>query len=664
MTPDSLHHPRRTFLGLVAAMTATTGLSTTVGADEHDGQNSALEDVPVAGDFPEGQTVGLQRIAEGLPAPTDLEYVQVEDETYHYVTTQTGQIYVRRPDADDEEDEEEDDDENGETANEFVFNGVVPAWIGSEPDEIDGVENPTLRLEPGETYSVTWVNGDGEPHNFVILDADDNIIERTEIITETGEEQTLEFEATEEMFRYICEVHPGTMSGRIEVDDPPDAPEGMDLFMDIEDRIVSLGIGELGNYDERGLLSMAVHPDFGENRKFYVRYSAPEREGLGYNHTDVLAEFEAAEDYMTADPGSERTIMEVPQPQDNHNGGPLAFGPDGYLYTAVGDGGNVHDIGLGHVEDWYDENEGGNGQDTAENLLGGIHRIDVDPESDEEAEGPQEGAYEIPDDNPLVDADEFLGEYYAWGFRNPWGMSIDDEGTMFVTDAGQHLIESAYTVEEGGNYAWNVKEGSFCFSPETPLEPPEECPDAVDDGVPDPRGGEPLLDPIAEYRHMRVSTAFIDSSVVVGGHRYEGDAIPELAGNFVFGNWSSEGVAMADGEVLVAIPPDDDEDEDENDDEADTEQWDLEELQFADADDESINRYLYGVRRDEEGELYLLVNTDYRPFPQTGEIYKIVPEDEGEEVPAPEDPETVEPPDDDEDTENGNNSEDGGNGGD
>ena len=684
------------FVGAVSTAAAAGGASTAV-ADEHD-ENGPLEGVPTAGDFPEGETVGLQLVADGLPAPTDIEYAEVDDEVYHFLVTQTGQIFVgnlhEMVDANDEngendEDEENDnpadehDDENDEdVAEEFVFDGVTPAWVGQEPDEIDGTENPTLELEEGETYRVTWTNGDGEPHNFVILDEQDNIIERTEIISEQGEEQTFEFEATGEMNRYICEVHPGTMDGAIRVVDPPEAPEGMELFMDISDRIIPLGIGELGNYDERGLFSMAAHPDFAENRTFYVRYSAPERHGLGYDHTDVLAEFQADEEFESADPETERTIMEVPQPQDNHNGGPLAFGPDGHLFVAVGDGGNVHDIGLGHVQDWYDENEGGNAQDTTENLLGGIHRIEVDPDDDEEAAGPQEGAYEIPEDNPLADT-EFLGEFYAWGFRNPWGMTIDDDGTIFATDAGQHLIESAYVVEEGGNYSWNVKEGSFCFSPETPLDPPEECPDEVDEDVPDPRGGEPLLDPIAEYQHMRVSDAFIDSSVVVGGHRYAGEAIPELDGHFVFANWSSEGVANPDGEVLVAIDPDqaDEEDDtnddanDENDnndgeggDEHDDEMWELEELQFAEAEDESLNRYVYGIERDEEGELYVLANTDFRPFPETGEIYRIVPEDEAEEVPAPEDPETVDPPDDEdedegengEDEENGNEDDDAG----
>ncbi len=688
---------------------------------------------------------------------------------------------------------------------EIILLGPTPGWIGVEPEEIEDEENPTLELEAGQTYEVTWENPDGLPHNFAILSADGEQLVRSEIIEEAGEEQTVEFEATEEMAEYYCEMHPDTMRGDLVIgdaqpededpepledipvagnfpegeriglqrvaedlpgltgmeyiegdeenrnfivtqtgqvyiyyedeaavdddldeepndvaddeyetddeddleegepangdgleedgeeqprdpeedeepvfeddedeieedddvavddeddldDDPEDdeaepdvvTPDDMELFIDLSDRIVDLGILDLQDYDERGLLGLAFHPDFQENGQFYVRYSGELQEGTpeDYDHTDVLAEFQVNDD-GEADPDSERVLMEIPQPQDNHNGGALEFGPDGYLYTSVGDGGNVHDIGLGHVEDWYPENEGGNGQDTEENLLGGILRIDVDAETDAEADGPGDGAYAIPDDNPLVELDDQLDEYYAWGFRNPWGMTIQDDGTIFVADAGQHLIESVYIVEYGGNYSWNVKEGSVCFSPETPIDPPAECPDETPEDV---RGGEPLRDPIAEYQHQRGTEAFIDSSVVVGGYRYDGEDIPELQGKYVFGNWSAEGVVAADGELLTVTPPGDEEPEEV---EPFPERWDLEELVIENAENESLNRYVYNVMRDEAGELYVLTNSDYRPDAETGEIYRIVPEDEGEEVPAPEDAETVDEdamPDDEDET--------------
>ena len=713
-----------------------------VDVEEPDVEELPYEGVPVAGEFPEGETVGLQRVAEGMPALTDFEYVEGDAEERLFVVTQTGQIYAHRPNE-----STEDTDENPDNQ-EFVFDGFTEAWIGVEPAEIEGEENPTLELEIGQQYTFTWENADGLPHNIAIHDADGNALESTEVIEEEGATQSLEFEATEEMATYICEVHPTTMSGDIDVveaaetpppgeeaeetptpeDEPveetptpdeeetptpeeeetptpdeeetptPDeepvgepidvpTPDDMELFLDISDRMVDLGLIDLGGYDERGLLGLAFHPEFTENRKFYVRYSAPIREGTpeDFDHTDLLSEFEADENLESADPDTERVIMEIPQPQDNHNGGNLEFGPDGYLYTSVGDGGNVHDIGLGHVDDWYDENEGGNGQDTQENLLGGIHRIDVDPDSEEEADGPENGAYEIPADNPFVEGQELEGEgleeYYAWGFRNPFGMSVDEEGTVFTTDAGQHAIESAYVVERGGNYSWNVKEGSFCFSPDSPLEPPAECPDETPEDV---RGGEPLRDPIVEFRHRRITEAFIDSSVVTGGRLYEGEAVPELQGSYVFTNWSAEGIVAADGEILVATRTDDvgepevddedaidddedelddedaiDDDEDELDDEdpiddeeeevdndvedeVEDEQWELTELVIEGADDESLNRYAYGVHRDAAGELYVVTNTDYTPDGEGGEIFRIVPADEGEEIAAPEDVQTVE----------------------
>ena len=660
-----------------------------------------VDDVPVAGNFPEGETIGLEKMAEDFPALTAFEYAEDQQGYRHFLVTQTGQIYSHRPDEMSGDDTDEADAESDTPDNvELVFDGDTRAWIGREPADIEGEENPTLELEAGKTYTFTWENADGALHNIVFRDEDGDHLEETELMDEEGETQSLEFEATEEMAEYYCEIHPSTMVGDVEIvdedpyeddvaedepDEPDDAPEtdaepeepgageepeepteadvltpdDLELFLDLGPRMVDLGSEELGGYDERGLLGLAFHPDFQENGRFYVRYSAPRRDGTpdDYDHTDVLAEYQTREDGV-ADIESRRTLLEVPQPQDNHNGGSIAFGPEGYLYTAYGDGGNVHDIGLGHVEDWYDANEGGNGQDTSENLLGSIIRIDVD------ADDAENGAYGIPDDNPLVDQEGHLDEHFAWGLRNPWGMTIQDDGTIFVTDSGQHLIESAYIVERGGNYSWNVKEGSFCFSPDEPIGEVEDCPDATAEDV---RGGEPLRDPVAEYRHKRATEAFIDSSVVVGGYRYDGDAIPELQGNYVFANWSSEGVVAADGELLTITPPDgdgetaaDDHDHDDHADEADPaeeedagngqaadvdphpDRWDLAELQIENAPRESLNRYAYNVMRDQDGELYVLTNTDYRPFPQTGEIYKVVPAEDGEPVPEPDEARTVE----------------------
>ncbi len=132
---------------------------------------------------------------------------------------------------------------------------------------------------------------------------------------------------------------------------------------------------------------------------------------------------------------------------------------DDNLYISLGDGGNRDDEGIGHVDDWYDKNAGGNGQDITQNLLGSILRIDVDGGE----------PYGIPADNPFVGKDG-LDEIYAYGFRNPYRFSFDMGGyhSLFVGDAGQELWEEISMVEKGGNYGWNVKEGTHCFDAANP----------------------------------------------------------------------------------------------------------------------------------------------------------------------------------------------------
>jgi len=290
-------------------------------------------------------------------------------------------------------------------------------------------------------------------------------------------------------------------------------------FLDVRGRMVGLG-----GYEERGLLGLAFHPGFPDDDRVYVRYSAPPREGTpdGYDHTFVLSEFRATP--AAADPDSERVLLEIPQPQSNHNAGAVAFGPDGLLYVATGDGGAGGDRGRGHVEDWYGDVPGGNGQDATENLLGSILRIDPDGRTD--------GApYGIPADNPLVGR-EGLDEQYAWGFRNPWRMSFDPEtGDLYAADVGQSAFEEIDRVVAGGNYGWNVREGTHCFGV-------EECPAETPDG-------DRLRDPVIEYPH---SGATVSGIAVIGGYRYRGSGLPSLSDAYVFADW------RADGRLFVATP--------------------------------------------------------------------------------------------------------------
>ncbi len=287
--------------------------------------------------------------------------------------------------------------------------------------------------------------------------------------------------------------------------------EGTETVLDLRDRMVSLNSG----YDERGLLGAAFHPD---GERLFVRYSAPLREGMPgeYSHTFVLSTFDASGEGVDAD--SETVLLEIPEPQANHNAGSVAFGPDGYLYVGVGDGGGANDQGTGHVEDWYDANPGGNGQDTDSNLLGSILRLDVDSGE----------PYAIPEGNPLSDSD--YPEQFAWGFRNPWRFSFDGEDFL-VADVGQGAWEEVSLVEAGGNYGWNVKEGAHCFGADS-------CPSETPDG-------EPLRDPVVEYPHGGAPVSGIS---VIGGHVYRGERVPSLQGRYLFADWN------AGGELFVADP--------------------------------------------------------------------------------------------------------------
>lgn len=358
-------------------------------------------------------------------------------------------------------------------------------------------------------------------------------------------------------------------------------------FLDIRDRVVDL----IEEFDERGLLGLAFHPDYDENGRFFVYYSAPRREGTPeeYDHTAILAEYRVSDDDADrADPESERVLLEIPQPGLRHNGGTLAFGPDGYLYLGLGDGGQSADVGVGHPPL-------GNGQDTS-TLLGSMLRLDVDGEE----------PYGIPPDNPLVD-EPGRDEIFAYGFRNPYRFSFDEEtGALLVGDVGEALYEEVDVVRAGENYGWNIREATHCFSPEMTTEPPETCPEVGPNG-------EPLVPPVIEYPHLIISDGEVVGLSVIGGHIYRGDAIPFLQGLYVFGDWSPIHDEPR-GKLFVARPQDP----------ADG-LWEVSTLEIEGGPGAGeLDGYLLAIGEDADGELYLLTSETTGPTGDTGRVQRII----------------------------------------
>ena len=255
---------------------------------------------------------------------------------------------------------------------------------------------------------------------------------------------------------------------------------------------VDLSLQVDSTFGESGLLGMAFHPDFATNREVFLSYTR-----TGGPLESVVSRFVVDAD-GDVDIASEEEILTVAQPNANHNGGNIVFGPDGFLYVGLGDGGGEGD-----------PNE--NGQDTT-TLPGSVLRLDVDSAS----------PYAIPQDNPFASNPQCVApdnasdcpEIFAWGFRNPWRFSFDRAtGELWLADVGQNAFEEVDRVERSGNYGWDEREGAHCF------EPPEGC--STDN-----------IDPITEYTHALGSS-------ITGGYVYRGSDIPDLAGFYVFGDFGS-----------------------------------------------------------------------------------------------------------------------------
>ena len=258
------------------------------------------------------------------------------------------------------------------------------------------------------------------------------------------------------------------------------------VFLDLTPLVESGG--------EKGLLGLAFHPDFGTNRRFFVNYTRRVATQL----QSVISEFAASSvNANQADSASERQLLVLNQPFDNHNGGQLAFGPDGFLYAGFGDGGSGGD-------------PFGNAQNL-QTLLGKMLRLDVNGPP---AAGKQ---YAIPADNPFVNGGG-LPEIWAYGLRNPWRFSFDRAtGRLFAGDVGQGDWEEVDLITKGGNLGWNIMEGNHCFPPNTVA-----CNTAG------------LIPAIAEYGHDAAGGISI-----TGGFVYRGSNIAGLAGVYVFGDLAS-----------------------------------------------------------------------------------------------------------------------------
>jgi glucose/arabinose dehydrogenase len=267
-----------------------------------------------------------------------------------------------------------------------------------------------------------------------------------------------------------------------------------------------LTVSDVTTSNERGLLGLAFHPEYESNGFLYVNMTGSEGATVIRRYT------RSEENPALADPSSGVDVLSFSQPQSNHNGGWLGFGPDGYLYIGTGDGGNANDTGSGHTS------LGGNAQDITDNLLGKILRIDID---NDDFPGDPNRNYAIPTGNPFVDTtgDD---EIWAYGLRNPWRCSFDLETEqLWIADVGQNVTEEINVVPvnggAGSNFGWRLREGTSA----TPTA-----------GIGGPRPTA-AIDPVYEYEHGAGAT---EGFSITGGHVYRGP-IPELRGHYFFGDF-------------------------------------------------------------------------------------------------------------------------------
>ena len=337
---------------------------------------------------------------------------------------------------------------------------IKPGQMASDP--VDG----TLKLKPVVSFpQLKWtdwepIDNSGRPQSF-----------RPIVLTHAADGSNRIFVATQRGVIHAFENDPNAQKTNV--------------FLDVESKV-----HYNDKQNEEGLLGFAFHPKYKENGEFFIYYTTREEP-----QTSIISRFRASKpESNKADAGFEEEILRIKQPFWNHNGGTIAFGPDGMLYVALGDGGAGND-------------PHGNGQNLS-TLLGSILRIDID----NKAEGK---AYAIPKDNPFVGKSDARGEIWAHGVRNIWRLSFDREtGALWAADVGQNLWEEINIISRGGNYGWNLREGAHTFGR---------------NGV-GPR--DSLIEPIWEYDHE------VGKSIT-GGVVYRGKKLPELAGAYIYGDYVS-----------------------------------------------------------------------------------------------------------------------------
>ena len=276
-------------------------------------------------------------------------------------------------------------------------------------------------------------------------------------------------------------------------------------FLDLRDRVADYRKG-----NEEGLLGLAIHPQFKKNRQLFVYYTA----ATG-NRRSVVSRLTMSDGFaFSADRTfTEQILLEIPQPFANHNGGSIAFGPDGYLYIGLGDGGSQND-------------PLGNGQNL-NTILGSILRIDIDRHT-------ENLPYAIPTDNPFVDQDNVRPEIYAYGFRNVWQLSFDKAtGDLWAADVGQDRYEEINRILPGGNYGWSVKEGTLPFGNQVVQQ----------------AAGNGFHEPVWQYdRHQGRS--------ITGGFVYRGEKFPQLHGHYIYADYVSGNIwALNVSTLPITSPP-------------------------------------------------------------------------------------------------------------